>query len=71
MTEREIKRNLNKHVILTNERLYIKGADFILVGAVIRRNVKDFFYQAILQDLRNGNSVLVCKLEDIEEVNVC
>lgn len=71
MTERKIKRNLNKRVILTNERLYIKGAEFILVGAVIRRNDKGFFYQAILQDISNGNSVLVCKLEDIEEVNVC
>lgn len=71
MTEREVKRNLNKPVRLTNERLYIEGSDFILVGAVIRRNGKDFFYQAILQDLRNGNSVLVCKLEDIKEVDVC
>lgn len=71
MTERKIKRNLNKRVILTNERLYIESADFILVGAVIRKNGNDFFYQAILQDLNNGNSVLVCKLEDIEEVNVC
>ncbi|WP_124098343.1 hypothetical protein [Ruminococcus sp. Marseille-P6503] len=69
MIEREIKRNLNKRVILTNERLYIEGADFILAGAVIRRNGEGFFYQAILQDLNNSNSVLVCKLEDIKEEN--
>lgn len=71
MTEREIKRNLNKRVRFTNKRLFVENADYILAGATIRRNESGFFYQAILQDLNNGNSVLVCKLEDIEEVNVC
>ena len=65
MTEREIKRNLNKLVRFTNKRLFIENADYILAGATIRRNESGFFYQAILQDVNNGNSVLVCKLEEI------
>lgn len=65
MNEREIKRNLNKRVKFTNRRLFVENADYILVGATIRRNDEGFFYQAILQDVNNGNSVVVCKLEEI------
>lgn len=65
MNEREIKRNLNKHVKFTNRRLFIENADYILTGATIRRDESGFFYQAILQDVNNGNSVVVSKLEEI------
>ncbi len=70
MTEFEIKRNLGKRIRLTNAKLHIEGSEYILTGAVIRRNKNtgDFFYQAELQDLNNSRSILICRLEDIEKL---
>ena len=67
MTEYEIKRNLNKKVRFSNARLYVEKAEYILTGAIIRRGDKGFYYQAELQDIHNENSILICKLDEIEE----
>lgn len=67
MTEREIKRNLGKLVKFSNPKLYIEGSEYVLTGAIIRKNEKGFFYQAELQDISNENSIIICRLEEIEE----
>lgn len=66
MTEREIKRSLNKPVRFTNRKLYIEGVTYILTGAVIRLGVDGFYYQAELTDPTTKNSVIYCRLEEIE-----
>ena len=66
MTEREIKRSLNKPVRFTNPKLYIEGATYILTGAVIRLGADGFYYQAELTDPTTKNSVIICRLEEIE-----
>ena len=67
MTVQEVKRNLNKPVLLTIPRLYMENSKFILTACIIRRGDKGFFYQAELQDVHNENSILICNLEDIQE----
>ena len=66
MTEREIKRSLNKPVHFTNPKLYIEGVTYILTGAVIRLGADGFYYQAELTDPTTENSVIYCRLEEIE-----
>lgn len=66
--ETEIKRSLNKPVRFTNRKLYIEGATYILTGAVFRRDKKtgEFYYQAELTDPTTKNSVIYCRLNEIE-----
>ena len=52
MTERDIKRALGKRVRLTDPKLHIAGAEYILSGAVIRRGERGFYYQAELTDVK-------------------
>ena len=66
MTEREIKRSLNKPVRFTNPKLYIEGVTYILTGAVIRLGADGFYYQAELTDPTIKNSVIYCGLNEIE-----
>ena len=68
MTEREIKRSLNRPVRFTNPKLYTEGAEYILSGAVFRRDKKtgEFYYQAELTDRNLKHSVIYCRLEEIE-----
>ena len=70
ITEFEIKRNLGKRTFGLQMRVRIEGSEYILTGAVIRRNKNtgDFFYQAELQDLNSSRSILICRLEDIEKL---
>ncbi|MBR1723578.1 MAG: hypothetical protein IJ723_00940 [Ruminococcus sp.] len=68
MTEREIKRNLNRPVRFTNPKLYAEGKLYKLTGATIRRGDEGFYYQAELLDMTTENSVLIVRLEEIEEV---
>ena len=68
MTEREIKRNLNKLVRFTDPSLHIEGAEYILSGATIRLGENGFFYQAELTDRKCQHSVIICRLSQIEEV---
>ena len=71
MTEREIKRNLNKRVSFTNPKLYMENAEYILSGATIRLGDKGFYYQVELTDINCPHSHITCRLEDIEEIRVC
>lgn len=66
MTERDIKRNLNKRVRFTNRRLHIENAEYILSGAVIRLGDSGFYYQAELTDVKSENSLIYCALEEVE-----
>lgn len=68
MTEREIKRSLNKPVRFTNPKLFIEGAEYVLTGAVFRRDKKtgEFFYQAELTDRNVKHSMIYCGLNEIE-----
>ena len=67
MTPEEIKKNLNQRVRLRSERLGI-DTDYILTGAIFRKGKRGFFYQAELQDIKHGRSVVICRLEDIEAI---
>lgn len=65
MKPNEIKPNLNKKVICKNAQAGIE-AEYILTGAIFRRRGNEFYYQAELQDIKNGNSLLICSLDDVE-----
>ena len=68
MKETEIKRSLNRPVRFTNPKLYTEGAEYILTGAVFRRDKKtgEFYYQAELTDKNVKHSVIYCRLGEIE-----
>ena len=63
MTIGEVKKNLNN-------RVSFRGGVYELSGCTIRKNKKtqQFFYQAELLDVMTNNSVVRCKLSDIEEI---
>ena len=62
MKPEEIKAALNKPVKFRSELAGFEG-EFILTGAIFRKNEKGFFYQA---ELTSGNHVLIAKLEEIK-----
>ena len=68
MQPTEIRAALNQPVRFTNPKLYTEGAEYILTGAVFRRDQKtgEFFYQAELTDRTTKNSVIYCRLGEIE-----
>ncbi|MDD6489289.1 MAG: hypothetical protein PUG48_05685 [Clostridia bacterium] len=50
-----------------NKEVSYKGVKYRLTACILRYNEKDgYYYQAELQDL-NANSVLICKLAEVEE----
>lgn len=51
-----------------NRQVSYKGSLYNLVGCIIRRSTKEnkFIYQAKLQDSLATNSLVVCKLDDVE-----
>lgn len=63
MTISEVKKALNNKV-------RFRGGEYILSGCMIRKNVKtqQFYYQAELLDVKTNNCVVICRLEEIEEV---
>ena len=67
MNPTEIRAALNRPVRFTNPKLYIEGAEFVLTGAVFRRDrhTGEYFYQAELTDPTTKNSVIYCRLEEI------
>lgn len=67
MTPEEIKKNLNKRVHFRSDRAGV-DADYILSGAIFRRGSKGFFYQAELQDIKHGRSIIIARLEEIEAI---
>ena len=68
MTPADIRAALNRPVRFTNPKLYIENAEYVLTGAVFRRDKKtgEFFYQAELTDTTAENSVIYCRLEEID-----
>lgn len=66
MQPHEIRAALNQSVRFTNRKLYIEGVTYILTGAVIRLGTDGFYYQAELTDPTTKNSVIYCRLEEIE-----
>lgn len=66
MKPNEIKDNLNKKVHYNSESLHIDG-EFILSGAVFRKDEKGrFYYQA---ELKTMNGVIYTSLENIEPID--
>lgn len=59
MTQSDIRKTLNKKVLY-------KGSEYLFTAAIIRKKENTEFYQAELLDLRSGNSVIICKLEEVE-----
>lgn len=68
MQPSEIRAALNLPVRFTNPKLYVEGAEYILTGAVFRRDRRtgEFYYQAELTDPTTEHSVIYCRLEEIE-----
>lgn len=46
----------------------MKNQKYTLVGCTIRRGEQGFYYQAEIQDTAQPKSVMICRLEDLEEV---
>ena len=67
MKPADIKRNLNKPVIFRESR-YGNEHKYLLTGAIFRLGEDGFFYQAELTDITVNRSIVICRLEDIEEV---
>lgn len=68
MQPSEIRAALNLPVRFTNPKLYVEDAEYMLTGAVFRRDRRtgEFYYQAELTDPTTENSVIYCRLEEIE-----
>lgn len=69
MNAAEIKANLNRKVVYRNEQAGIES-EYILTGAIFRKGKNGFYYQAEIQDVKNNNSLIICKLEEIEPMEV-
>lgn len=65
MTPEVIKKNLNKRVQFISERAGV-DSEYILSGAIFRRNEQGFFYQAELQDVKHGRHIIIARLEEIK-----
>lgn len=59
MTLEEVKSNMNKAV------KYKDSTKYKLSACILRKDKSGFFYQAELKDSK-ANSIVICKLEDIE-----
>ena len=55
----EVKRNLNKTV-------WFRNAEYVFSACIIRLGENGYFYQAELQDIKNKNSIVIAKLEDLK-----
>lgn len=55
----EVKKNLGKAVKYKDTDIYK------LTACILRKGEEGLFYQAELFDTKHGNSVIVCKLEDV------
>lgn len=68
MTAKKAIELMNLQVVCINKRLLTQETVYVLDGLTLRKNENGYFYQAILRDIKNGNSLLVCRLEEIAEV---
>ena len=62
MELRDVKRYINRLV-------QAQGSPYRLTAVIFRRNAStgEDYYQAELTDIRNGNSVVICALEQVEK----
>ena len=61
MELQEVKSNLNKPVSY-------KGTQYKLTACILRKGAEGLYYSAELLDTKHGNSVLICKLNDVEVI---
>ena len=57
----EVKRNLNKPVVYNG----VKGV-YKFTACIIRKEENEYYYQAEVADTKQGNSVSICELKDIQ-----
>lgn len=59
----KVKQNMGRFVTRKGA-----GGIYRLTGCILRKSDKgEFFYQAELMDIRHGNSVVICALDDVEK----
>lgn len=61
MELQQVKTNLNKMVVYKGQKGIYK-----LTACILRKNKQGLCYSAELLDTKCGNSVVICKLKDIE-----
>jgi hypothetical protein len=61
MDIKAVKSNLNQHVKLAGS-----DADYLFTGYIFRKGKTGFIHQAELLDVKNGNSVAIVSLKDVE-----
>lgn len=59
-----VKDALNTHVTLSGS-----DADYLFTGYIFRKGKTGFIHQAELLDVKNGNSVIIADLKDVEEID--
>lgn len=62
MEIKQVKSNLNKMVTYKGTKDVYK-----LTACILRKGENGYFYQAELQDTKHGNSIIICKLDDLGE----
>lgn len=67
MKAEEIRASLNKRVRFKSEKLNI-DTEYILSGAIFRKNNKGFYYQAELTDIKSNKSIMICSLDSIKAI---
>ena len=68
MKSKEAIKCLNEKVLLNNPKLYMENKEYILRSLILRKDESGYFYQAEIQDTVQPKSVMICRLEDLEEV---
>lgn len=69
MKSKEAVNCLNDKVLFSNPKLYMENREYILRAVILRKNENGYFYQAEIQDTVQPKSVMICRLEDLREVN--
>ncbi len=50
-----------------NQRVLHNGTEYIFTGCTLRLNNEGYYYEAELRDTRARSSILICRLNEIEE----
>lgn len=64
MTKEEALKQLNGMVIYKDVPALYK-----LTACIVRKNKRGYYYRAEIQDIKNGNSVLIVSLDDISSAD--
>lgn len=65
MTKEEAIKQLNKMVVYNGKPDLYK-----LTACILRKNKRGYYYRAEIQDIKNGNSVLIVSLNDISSADI-